>query len=384
MLDEIKSRTSVHQALEEVKISISACRAYVQIEWWLKNDPKIAQAVQEGRALFGTIDTWLIWKLTGGKTYAVSSSNASAMGAFDSRTHDWHKGFFTEIGYPLELLPSIYDENANYGETTAFGLPIPITGVIADQQAALFAQNCRVPGTAKCTNGTGTFMGINIGRDAVKAPQGLDLMAAWTIDGEADYMFEGMLAVTGSAVQWLRDGLSIIQASAETEALASSVSDTNGVYFVISLAGAYVPRYDPFARGTIFGITRSTTRAHIARATLEGIAFGLADIMQAVSDSGTHISSIKIDGGASQNNILAQMFADYIDCTVYRPDSSEATALGAAQMASIGAGIYTLDTLPDAMVYDAVFVPSMSAEERNIRLKNYRKAVTRATGWLKD
>lgn len=384
ILDEVLERPYVKKGYDVVKISPGATRAYTQIEWCMRNMPEIARAINNRSALFGTIDTWLVWKLTGGKTYAVSSSNASAMGAFDNRTGGWYEEFFTRIGYPMEMLPEIYDENANYGETTAFGVPIPITGAIADQQASLFAQNCRTPGTAKCTNGTGTFMDINIGEKAAKAPQGLDLMAAWTIDGKTEYMFEGMMGVTGSAVQWLRDGLGIIQTSAETEPLALSVPDTNGVYFVINLAGAWVPRYDPWARGTIFGITRGTTRAHIARATLEGIAFGMADIMQAVSALGIHISAIKIDGGASKNNVLAQMFADYIDCAVSRPESAEGTALGAAEIAALGAGIYTLKTLPDPMVYDAVFHRTMPDDVRDARLKNYRKAVARSAEWLKD
>ncbi len=198
-------------------------------------------------------------------------------------------------------------------------------------------------------------------------------------------MVEGMISVTGSAIQWLRDGLGIIATSAETEALAASVTDTNGVYFVINLAGQYCPRYDPYSRGTIFGITRGTTKAHIVRATLEGIAFGLADIMEAI-ETGMNVTmkEIKIDGGASQNNVLAQMFADYIDCDVSRPDSAEATALGCAEMAALGAGIYTLDNLPDPLIYDRVFHPQMTPEVRAANLKRYSNALERQTGWLKD
>jgi len=366
-------------------IHTGACRINIILKWLVDHEPEVAPALNSGDYITGTIDTWLIWKLTGGKVHAIASSNASAAGCFDMKNNCWCEPMFTQYGIPMNILPTICDEDANYGETTVFGAPIPITGAIADQQSSLFAQNCRVPGTAKCTNGTGTFMDINVGDEFAIPPTGLDLMSAWTLDGDRKYLMEGMLAVTGSAVQWLRDGLGIITSSAETETLAASVSDTNGVYFVINLAGMTVPRYDPYSRGTIFGITRGTSKANIVRAALEGIAFGMADIMEAI-EKGMNIKmkEIKIDGGASKNNVLAQMFADYIDCDVFRPDSAEATALGCAQIAALGAKIYGQNNLPDPLVYDRVFKPMMDPAVRAANLKNHKKALTRQEGWLKD
>ncbi len=385
IVDAIDKARYNRELLPLTGINSCACRINIVLKWLLDNEPETAAAINSGDYIIGTIDSWLIWKLTGGKVHAIASSNASAAGCFDMKNNRWCEPMFTEYGIPMNVLPEIYDEDANYGETTVFGAPIPITGAIADQQSSLFAQNCRVAGTAKCTNGTGTFMDINIGDDFTVPPTGLDLMSAWTIGGKRMYLAEGMLAVTGSAVQWLRDGLGVIVSSSETETLAASVPDTNGVYFVINLAGMSVPMYDPYSRGTIFGITRGTTKAHIVRATLEGIAFGLADIMEAV-ETGMNIKmqAIKIDGGASQNNVLAQMFADYIDCDVFRPDSAEATALGAAQTASIGAGLYTLENLPDPLKYDRVFKPGMDPAVRAANIKNHKKAIERQMGWLKD
>ncbi|MGI6193525.1 MAG: FGGY family carbohydrate kinase [Christensenellales bacterium] len=363
----------------------ASCRIHIVLKWLMDNDPAAAEAIKSGDYIIGTIDTWLIWKLTGGKVHAISSSNATSAGAFDMKNNCWYAPLFKEYGVPMHVLPEVRDEDANYGETTVFGATIPITGAIADQQSSLFGQNCRVAGTAKCTNGTGTFMDINTGDAFNVPPMALDYMSAWTLSGKRMYVAEGMMAVTGSAVQWLRDGLGIITSSAETETLAASVQDTNGVYFCINLAGMSVPYYDPYSRGTIFGITRGTTKAHIVRATLEGIAFGLADIMEAI-ENGLNIKmkAIKIDGGASQNNVLAQMFADYIDCDIFRPDSAEATALGAAQVAALGAGLYTLENLPDPLKYDRVFKPAMDPAVRAANIKNHKKAVERQLGWLKD
>lgn len=364
---------------------VAACRFPIVLKWLLDNEPEAAAAIHSGDYLFGTIDTWLIWKLTGGKVHAISSSNASCAGCYDLKNNCWYAPMFEEYGIPMNILPEVRDENADYGVTTVFGAPIPITGAIADQQSSLFAQNCRVAGTAKCTNGTGTFMDINTGEELNVPDMALDYMIAWTLSGKRMYVAEGTVPVTGSAVQWLRDGLGIITSSEETEALAASVPDTNGVHFCINLAGTNAPHFDPYSRGTIFGITRGTTKAHIVRATLEGIAFALADIMDALEKGmGIKMQGIKIDGGASRNNVLAQMFADYIDCDVFRPDSAEATALGAAQIAALGAGMYTLDNLPDPLKYDRVFKPSMDPAVRAENIKNHKKAIERQKGWLLD
>ncbi len=362
----------------------SCCVGDLVIEWLLKNNKTIKEAVEKGDALYGTIDCWLIWKLTGGKSHVISSSNASALGFYDPVWECWCKELMEEAGFDDSFLPTVLDEDALFGTTDILGAEIPITGVVADQQSSLFGQNCHEAGTVKCTNGTGSFLDVNIGDTFAHPSKGMNTMIAWTIGGKRKYLFEGYMATSGSAVQWLRDGIKIIEKSSDTYELAMSVPNSNGVYFVISLAGANMPNSDPYSRGTIYGITRGTTEAHIARATLEGIALGVNDIMEAIEkESGVKITSIKVDGGASNNDFLAQSFADYIDCEVARPDSTEATAIGAAMIASLGAGIYTMENLPDVMNYDKVFYPAISKEEREEKLFYYHKAVDRSLGWLK-
>lgn len=279
--------------------------------------------------------------------------------------------------------PGVLDDAADYGTTNLFGSPIPITGAIADQQSALFSENCHQAGSAKCTNGTGTFMDINIGTEVKLPPDGLDTLIAWTLNGVTYYCYEGMIAVTGSAVQWLRDGLQIINSSAETEEIAASVEDTNGVYFVPTLAGINCPEYDPFARGLIAGISRGATKAHLVRATLEGIAFSLADIMNVVKDrTGISVNNLQIDGGASKNNLLAQMIADYTQASVSRPNSVEATALGGAEMALIGAGLAKQEDFASVMDIDRTFTPQMDDEKRTKNYEGWERARKRAGKWL--
>lgn len=359
----------------------------LMLHWYLENVPEIKEKIESGDALFGTIDTWLIWKLTGGKSHVVSYSNASVMGSLDLSTGEWYTEFLDYLGISTDIYPEIVNDSGNYGTTEPdiFGAEIPICGAIADQHAALYAQGCRSKGTCKITNGTGSFLDINIGDECVVSDQGLNTVIAWKIGDEINYALEGFEAVTGSAVQWLRDGLQVIDKSSESEPLARSVEDSNGVYFVPALAGLSAPYHDPYARGTIFGISRGTTKAHIVRATLEGIAYRLKDILDVVEkESGVKMTGIRIDGGASMNDLLAQLMADMLDARVDRPLSVEATSLGAAQMAGLAAGLWTEADFDKSLEIDKSFEPAITDEKREALYAGWREAIERSVGWRKQ
>ena len=359
----------------------------MMLKWYLENVPEIKAAVDSGDALIGTIDTWLIWKLTGGKTHAVAYSNASVMGSYNLQTGEWYKEFLDYLGIPLHIFPEVRNDSGDFGITdeAIFGGAIPITGAIADQHAALFAQGCRTEGTADITNGTGSFLDINVGNNCVISDEGLNTVIAWKIGDEICYALEGYEAVTGSAIQWLRDGLKIIEQSPETEDLALSVPDSNGVVVVPTLTGLSAPYHDPFSRGAMFGLTRGTTRAHVARATLEGINYRLKDILNAVEkESGVKMNDVRIDGGASNNNFLAQDMADMLNAVVNRPASVEATSLGAAEMAALAVGFWTIDDMDKALQIDRSFEPQISDEERERRYSIWLDAIKRSIGWMKD
>ncbi|KNZ40429.1 FGGY family carbohydrate kinase [Acetobacterium bakii] len=364
--------------------TLSPVYSSMMLNWYINNVPTIKEKIEAGEALFGTIDTWLIWKLTGGKKHAVSYSNASVMGSLDLKTGTWYDEFLTYLGIDTKIFPEIITDSGDYGvaQKDIFGAEIPITGVIADQHAALFAQGCRTAGTGKITNGTGSFLDINVGTECVISDQGLNTVIAWKIGDEMVYALEGFESVTGSAIQWLRDGLEVISESGETEALARSVEDTNGVYFVPALAGLSAPYHDPYARGTIFGITRGTKKAHLVRATLEGIAFRLKDIMDVVEkESGVKMKAIRIDGGASKNNLLAQLMADMMDVQVDRPFSVEATSLGAAEMAGLYIGIWKEKDFESALTIEKTFTPEISDEKRNKAYAGWQEAIKRSMNW---
>lgn len=359
----------------------------LMLHWYLENVPEIKEKIESGEALFGTIDTWLIWKLTGGKSHVVSYSNASVMGSLDLSTGEWYTEFLDYLGISTDIYPEIVNDSGNYGTTDPdiFGAEIPICGAIADQHAALYAQGCRSKGTCKITNGTGSFLDINIGDECVVSDQGLNTVIAWKIGDEINYALEGFEAVTGSAVQWLRDGLQVIGKSSESEPLARSVEDSNGVYFVPALAGLSAPYHDPYARGTIFGISRGTIKAHIVRATLEGVAYRLKDILDVVEkESGVKMTDIRIDGGASMNDLLAQLMADMLDARVDRPLSVEATSLGAAEMAGLAAGLWTEADFDKSLEIDKSFEPAITPEKREELYAGWREAIERSVGWRKQ
>ena len=357
----------------------------VLLKWMLENVEGAKQKAEAGQLLAGTIDSWLVWKLTGRQVHAISYSNASSSGIMNLEAQSWYGELLDDLGIPASLLPEIREESADYGKTDFLGPNIPITGVAADQQSALFAQGCYEKGTVKCTNGTGTFMDINIGTKCVVVGGGLDTLIAWKLNGETVYCVEGFESVTGSIIQWLRDGLEIIATSKDSEDIANSVEDTNGVFFVPALAGLISPQQDPYARGLIIGLTRGVKRAHIVRAALEAIALRTKDIIDAVEKStGIKISEMKIDGGASQNNLLAQMMADYMSAKIVRPLITEASSIGAAQFAGIYTGFYKKEDFEViTAASERVFEPRMPEEERNKKYSTWKEAVNRSMGWAK-
>ena len=359
----------------------------LSLHWIMENVPGARQRAQAGELAFGTIDSWLIYKLTGGKTHAIAASNASVTGSYDLLSGGWYKEWLDFLGVPLSLFPEVYDDLGHFGvsDPAILGAAIPISGAIADQHAALFAQGCTEPGTVKCTHGTGAFMDMNIGEQPVISQNGLNTLIAWRMNGKTTYGLEGYAAVTGSAVQWLRDGAKMIENSAETEALATSVPDNGGVYFVPALTGLSAPYWDSFARGLIIGITRGTQREHIVRATLEGIIYAIKDFMETMQkDSGVEIKSIKVDGGAARNNFLMQFQADMLDAEVVRPLVSEATSLGAAYMAGLAVSYW--ENLADCFAgqqIERVFQPQIASQERERLYAEWTNAVKRSMGWAR-
>ena len=359
----------------------------LSLHWMMNNVPGFKTRAEAGEIAFGTIDSWLIYKLTGGKTHAIGASNASVTGSYDLINDEWYGEWLDFLGLPLSMFPNVCPDSCDFGATDPeiFGAAVPITGAIADQHAALFAQGCIEPGNVKVTHGTGTFLDMNIGPEAKISQNGLTTLIAWRMNGETTYGLEGYAAVTGSAVQWLRDGAEMISNSAESEEIATSVPDNGGVYFVPALAGLSAPYWDSYARGLIVGITRGTKRAHLVRATLEGIVYSMKDFIETMrKDSGVNIQTINADGGASQNDFLMQFQADMLDVEVVRPSVAEATSLGAAYMAGLAVGYWES---PEACFagqsVDKVFKPKMTAEERDKLYAKWTKAVQRSMEWEK-
>ena len=357
----------------------------LSLRWIMENVPEARKRAEAGELAFGTIDSWLINKLTGGKVHAIAASNASVTGSYDLLGDEWYGEWLEFLGLPLAIFPEVRDDSGDFGVTDPdiFGAEIPITGAIGDQQAALFGQGCVGPGTVKCTHGTGTFLDMNIGPKVAISQNGLNALIAWRMNEATIYGLEGYAAVTGSAVQWLRDGAEMIKESSDTEPLATSVSDNGGVYFVPALTGLSAPYWDSFARGMIIGITRGTTRAHIVRATIEGIVYATKDFLETMrQDSGVDINSIKVDGGAAINDFMMQFQADMLDAEVVRPNNPEATSLGAAYMAGLAVGYWdSPESCFKAQEIDRVFKPSMAAHDRNRLYAEWTKAIKRCMGW---
>lgn len=368
-------------------ISFSPASSLAHTKWILDNVKEAKRKAAKGEILFGTIDTWLVWKLTGGKIHATDFSNAGATGMFDIFALRWNKIFLDIFDIPHEILPEIRETAGDFGtiDKKILGAEIPIRSVVADQQAALFAEGCFNAGDIKCTHGTGSFIDMNIGNTPPASLHKLLPFIAWKIDGKVTYMLEGMANTTGAAIQWLKDNLGIIKNPEETEKMAYSVDDTGGVYFVPAFTGLSSPYWDPHACGMVIGLGRKTRKEHIVRAVLEGIVYRCKDIMHAMeSDTGLRIASIKAHGGASRNNFLLQFMADMLDVRVERPKILDVTALGSAFLAGLAADYWqSKEEVIEKRKVDRVFEPSMDEEKREKLYDGWRKAVERASEWNK-
>jgi glycerol kinase len=358
-----------------------------KLAWLLDHVPDLREKAERGRALFGTIDSFLIWRLSGGRLHVTDVSNASRTMLFNIHTMDWDDEILAELRIPRSMLPQVRPSSHVYGQADAelLGAAVPIAGAAGDQQAALFGQTCFEPGQAKNTYGTGCFLLLNTGEQAVTSEQGLLTTVAWQLEerGSLTYALEGSVFIAGAAIQWLRDGLGIISNAAETEALASDVSDTGGVYFVPAFVGLGAPYWDAYARGTIVGLTRGTDRRHVARAALEAICYQSRDLLEAMAaDSGIQLAALRADGGAAANDLLMQLQADLMGVPVQRPAVTETTALGAAYLAGLAVGYWpNLDEIAGQWRTGAEFSPVMRAQERDALYAGWQRAVERARGW---
>jgi glycerol kinase len=357
-----------------------------KIRWLLDHVPGARPRAERGDLAFGTVDAWLVWKLTGGRVHATDVTNASRTLCLDLRAVEWDDEMLALLGVPRALLPAVVDSSGVCAETADLGwLPagVPIAGIAGDQQSALFGQACYARGDAKNTYGTGCFLLMNTGDTPVVSEHGLLTTIAWRFGGRTTYALEGSVFIAGAAMQWLRDGLGIIGTAAESQALAESVTDTGGVYFVPAFVGLGAPYWDMYARGAILGVTRGTSRAHIVRAALEAIAFQSRDVLEVMAiDAHLATGALKVDGGAVANDFLCQFQADILDLPVVRPAVIETTGLGAAFLAGLGAGVWkTLDALSARHPVDRTFTPRMDAGTRRRRYDGWKRAVERARGW---
>jgi glycerol kinase len=357
-----------------------------KIRWILDNVANAREKAKRGELAFGTVDSWLIWKLTGGTRHVTDVTNAGRTMLFNIHTLQWDEELLNLLDVPRSILPEVVDSSGVCAKAIGPLAEVPIAGIAGDQHASLFGQMCTEAGMVKCTYGTGSFMLQNTGEQAVKSQHNLLTTIAWKIGAKTLYALEGSVFIAGAVVQWLRDELQIIRSSVEIEALAASVPDSGGVYFVPAFAGLGAPHWDQYARGTIVGLTRGSNRAHIARAALEGIAFQVADILSAMEeDSGVAVSELRVDGGAARNNILMQVQADLLRVKVTRPANTETTVLGASYLAGLAVGFW-LDqkSIQKQWSSDRDFTPALSAEVRTQRMARWRKALERAKDWHED
>lgn len=373
---------------EKTGLVLDAYFSATKLKWILDNVEGAREKAEQGKLCFGTVDTWLIWKLTRGKMFMTDVSNASRTMMLNIHTLEWDQELLNLFDIPQSILPEIKQSSEVYGvtSTTLFSTKIPIAGVAGDQQAALFGQLCIEPGMVKNTYGTGCFMLMNTGEKPVYSKNNLLTTIAWKINGKTTYALEGSVFVGGAAVQWLRDGAKMIDAAHEIEELAASVPDNGGVYFVPALTGLGAPYWDQYARGAIIGLTRGTTNAHIARATLEGIAYQVYDLVKAMeADFEKKGTELRVDGGAVANNLLMQFQSDIFDFKVIRPKTLETTALGAAYLAGLAIGYWdSVDELQKQWTIDREFLPEMPSETVTKLVKNWDKAVGRAGNWIED
>jgi glycerol kinase len=385
MCDDLKAKGFDKIVKEKTGLILDAYFSGTKVKWILDNVEGAREDAEKGNLLFGTIDTWLIWNLTKGKTYVTDYSNASRTMLFNIHELKWDTEILEELNIPLSMLPEVKPSSCVYGktDTALFGSEIPIAGAAGDQQAALFGQCCYEPGAAKNTYGTGAFLLMNTGEEAVESKNGLLTTIAWGIDGKVQYALEGSVFIAGAAIQWLRDELRMIDNAADSERYATAVEDTNGVYVVPAFVGLGAPYWDAYARGAIVGLTRGAKKEHLIRATLESIAYQTNDVLKAMQeDSGIELNALKVDGGACANNFLMQFQADILGVQVDRPEIIETTALGAAYLAGLAVGYWKdKEDVCSNWALSKSFTSNMEEEKRAELLKGWHKAVGRSKDW---
>ncbi len=386
--DSLKARGLTDWFREKTGLVIDAYFSATKLKWILDNVDGARSRAEAGKLLFGTIETWLIWRLTCGQVHVTDYSNAARTMLFNIHTLDWDDEILAELDIPRCMLPKPVPSSGLYGSTDPihFGGDIPICGAAGDQQAALFGQTCFHPGESKCTFGTGGFMLMNTGETPVFSKNGLITTIAWGLDGKVNYALEGSIFVAGAAIQWLRDELHFLEDARDSEYMALKVKDTNGCYVVPAFTGLGAPHWDQYARGTIVGLTRGCNKNHIIRATMDSLCYQFNDVLSAMeADSGIHMKSIRVDGGASANNYLMQTLSDISNVPVDRPRCVETTALGAAYLAGLAVGYWeNREAVLENWSVDRSFRPDISEEERRKRVKGWNRAVRCAYGWAKD
>lgn len=385
--DKIKEAGHTEMIQEKTGLIIDAYFSASKINWILENVEGAREKAEAGKLAFGTVDSWLVWKLTQGETHVTDVTNASRTMLFNIQTMEWDQELLDLFGVPASMLPEVKQSSEVYGETksTIFASKVPIAGIAGDQQSALFGQMCTENGMVKNTYGTGCFMLMNIGEEFIKSKNNLLTTVAWKVNGKVNYAFEGSVFIAGAVVQWLRDGLKMIDSSSEVEALATKVEDTDGVYLVPAFAGLGAPYWNQDARGIIVGLSRGTTDSHIARAALESMAFQTMDVLKAMeADSGLEIKQLRVDGGATANNFMMQFQSDLLHCQVIRPKTVETTALGAAYLAGLAVGYWTsTDEIQELWQIDREFDPELKPEEVENCIANWKRAIDTVQHWTK-
>jgi len=386
--DELRQEGWVDTIRQKTGLVIDPYFSGTKIHWMLENVPGARELAQQGDLLFGTVETWLIWKLTDGRVHVTDYSNASRTMLFNIHTLQWDAEILARLNIPESVLPTPVPSSSLYGYTDAafLGAPIPIAGAAGDQQAALFGQACFQPGQSKCTYGTGAFLLMNTGSKPIASQNGLVTTIAWGLNGEVTYALEGSIFVAGAAIQWLRDELRFIDSAADSEYMARKVSDTNGCYVVPAFTGLGAPYWDAYARGSIVGLTRGTNKNHIIRATLDSIAYQVSDVLRAMeADAGIGLGELKADGGAAANSYLLQTQADINGAPVLRPKCVETTAMGAAYLAGLAVGFWKdQDEIQQYWAIDRRFPPEITDDQRAHRIQGWQKAVRCCAGWANE
>ncbi|WP_313973073.1 glycerol kinase GlpK [uncultured Selenomonas sp.] len=386
--EDLNRQGLVDEFKEKTGLVIDAYFSGTKVKWILDHVEGARARAEKGELAFGTIDTWLLWKLTGGKEHKTDYSNASRTLMFNIKTLEWDEALLKHLTVPKSLLPEVRPSSEVYGHTipSIIGASVPVAGMAGDQQSALFGQNCFSPGEAKNTYGTGCFLLMNTGEELCMSKNGLVTTIAWGLDGKVEYALEGSIFVGGSAIQWLRDGLRLVDSAPDSEWVAKKVPDAGGVYMVPAFVGLGAPYWDMNARGMIIGLTRGTTKAHIVRATLDSLAYQTRDVLGAMeADSGNRLAALKVDGGAVANNLLMQFQADLLGVPVDRPQITETTALGAAYLAGLATGVWaSKEELKKSWQLDTRFTPALDKKDADKLYKGWRKAVKHAANWLAD